>query len=87
MQLVSDADHLKASRSSTITGSIELALYLRLRFTIVAIFLGLGSTVFNYLFLKSGYIPRILAAWGIFSSLLYWRVNLQLSFSRNWKKQ
>jgi hypothetical protein len=33
-------------------------------------FLGLGSTVFSYLWLKSRYIPRALAAWGIFSSLL-----------------
>ncbi|MGZ4068549.1 MAG: DUF4386 domain-containing protein [Bacteroidia bacterium] len=41
-----------------------------LTFVIVAIFLGLGSTVFNYLFLKSGYIPKILAAWGIFASVL-----------------
>jgi hypothetical protein len=34
-----------------------------------AVFLGLGSTVFAYLWLKSRYIPRGLAAWGIFSSL------------------
>ena len=32
-------------------------------------FLGLGSTVFSYLLLKSGYIPRFLAFLGIFSSL------------------
>ena len=31
---------------------------------------GLGSTVFSYLWLKSRYIPRGLAAWGIFSSLV-----------------
>ena len=30
---------------------------------------GLGSTVFGYLLLKSGYVPRLLAAWGVFSSL------------------
>jgi hypothetical protein len=34
------------------------------------VFLGLGSTVFAYLWLKSRYIPRGLAAWGIFSSLV-----------------
>jgi magnesium-transporting ATPase (P-type) len=39
-------------------------------FVVVAIFLGLGSAIFNYLFLKSGYIPKILAAWGVFSSLV-----------------
>ena len=31
---------------------------------------GLGSTVFSYLFLRSGYVPKALAAWGMFSSLL-----------------
>jgi hypothetical protein len=34
------------------------------------ILLGLGSTVFAYLLLRSGYVPRVLAAWGMFSSLL-----------------
>ena len=34
------------------------------------VFFGLGSTVFSYLWLKSRYIPRALAAWGIFSSLV-----------------
>lgn len=34
------------------------------------IFLGLGSTVFAYLWFKSHYVPRALAAWGIFASLL-----------------
>ena len=41
-----------------------------LTFVIVAVFLGLGSILFNYLFYKSGYIPKILAGWGIFASLL-----------------
>jgi Domain of unknown function (DUF4386) len=36
---------------------------------IAFVLLGLGSTVFSYLWLKSRYIPRALAAWGIFSSL------------------
>jgi uncharacterized protein DUF4386 len=32
--------------------------------------LGLGSTAFAYLLLRSGYVPKALAAWGMFSSLL-----------------
>jgi Domain of unknown function (DUF4386) len=32
--------------------------------------LGLGSAVFAYLLLRSGFVPRALAAWGIFASLL-----------------
>ena len=37
---------------------------------IIFVFLALGSIVFFYLFLKSKYIPKILAIWGIFSFLL-----------------
>jgi hypothetical protein len=36
---------------------------------IVLIFIGLGATVFCYLLFKSKYIPRTLAAWGIFTYL------------------
>lgn len=35
-----------------------------------ALFFGLGSTVFCYLWFKSRYIPRLLAAWGILASLV-----------------
>ena len=34
------------------------------------VFFGLGSTVFAYLWFKSGYIPRALAAWGVLSSVV-----------------
>jgi hypothetical protein len=34
------------------------------------VFLGAGSLVFAYLLLRSRYIPRVLAAWGIFASAL-----------------
>lgn len=36
---------------------------------IVLIFVGVGGTVFCYLFFKSKYVPQILAAWGIFTYL------------------
>ena len=36
-----------------------------------AIFFCVGSTIFFYVFLKSGYIPRVLSAWGIFASVVY----------------
>lgn len=32
--------------------------------------LGLGSAVFALLLLRSGYVPKLLAAWGVFASLL-----------------
>jgi len=36
---------------------------------VVLIFIGMGGTVFCYLFYKSKYVPRILAAWGILTYL------------------
>jgi Domain of unknown function (DUF4386) len=39
-------------------------------FSIGFLFLGLGSAVFSYLWWKSRYIPRLLAGWGIFASLV-----------------
>ncbi|MFQ5629602.1 MAG: DUF4386 domain-containing protein [bacterium] len=37
---------------------------------VVMIFMGLGGSVFCYLFFKSTYIPKILAAWGILTYLI-----------------
>jgi hypothetical protein len=36
---------------------------------VVLIFIGIGGTVFCYLFFKSKYVPRILAAWGMLTYL------------------
>ncbi len=36
---------------------------------IVLVFVGLGGAVFGYLFFKAKYVPRVLAAWGIFTYL------------------
>ncbi len=47
-------------------------------FNIGFLFLGLGSAVFSYLWLKSRYIPRVLAAWGIFASLVMALMSLAL---------
>ena len=38
---------------------------------VAAIFFCVGSAIFFSLFLTSAYIPRILAAWGVFASLVY----------------
>lgn len=42
------------------------------------VFLGLGSTLFSVLWLRSGYIPRAIALWGIFASLVLAIVGLAL---------
>lgn len=39
-------------------------------YNIALLFFGLGSTVFACLWFKSRYIPRVLSAWGVFSSVL-----------------
>jgi hypothetical protein len=45
-------------------------------FQIAMTFLAVGSTLFFYLFYKSRYIPRPLAAWGVFASVLMLMVSL-----------
>ncbi|HZI57569.1 MAG TPA: DUF4386 domain-containing protein [Verrucomicrobiae bacterium] len=37
---------------------------------VAALFFGLGSTLFCYLWFKSRFVPRALAGWGIFASLV-----------------
>jgi hypothetical protein len=61
---------------STVFETVQLhalaGLFLNVRtagLDIVLIFVGLGGIVFCYLFYKSKYVPRILAAWGIFTYL------------------
>jgi Domain of unknown function (DUF4386) len=49
--------------ASRMYSSLGAAYYIGL------LFYGLGSTVFSYLWFKSHYIPRALAAWGMLSSL------------------
>ncbi len=71
LALVSGADYLRAVD----TQQLHALAYAFLRvygvgFQIGFVLTGLGSTVFSYLWFKSRYIPRALAAWGIFSSLV-----------------
>jgi len=47
-------------------------------FNISMVFLAVGSTIFFYLFYKSRYIPRPLAAWGVFSSIVMLFVSLAM---------
>lgn len=49
-----------------------IAVFLEIRSTgldFVLLFVGVGGTIFGYLFLKSNYVPRILAFWGILTYL------------------
>jgi uncharacterized protein DUF4386 len=71
LRLLSGADYLKAIDVSQRQSLAMLALSAQgLGMSVGFILLGLGSTVFAYLLLKSCYVPRVIAAWGIFSSLV-----------------
>ena len=71
LALLSGADYLRQVE----TRELQALAYTFLRvhgtgFTVGFVFLGLGSTVFSYLLLKSRYIPRALAVLGIVASLV-----------------
>ena len=71
LKLLSGADYLKTFDTGQRNALVMLAYNTQgLAMNVGFILLGLGSTVFAYLLLKSRYVPKALAAWGIFSSLL-----------------
>src|SRR6266849_4206157 len=79
LQFLSGADYLRAFD----TQQLPALAYTFVRvhdagYLIGLVFFGLGSTVFAYLWFKSRYIPRWLAALGIFSSLLVAIVTLAI---------
>jgi len=77
VRLLGSADYLNGFEAGELHGLSRLA---RNAFgfgqDVGFIFLGLGSTVFAYLLLRSRYIPRVLAGWGVFASLLLATYNL-----------
>lgn len=71
LSLLSGAEYLRAFDTSQLQALARMFISVRHDGGLIGgVFLGLGSTVFAYLWLKSRYIPRGLAAWGIFSSLV-----------------
>ena len=79
LKLLSGADYLKTFEVSQLHSLARLALSAQgLEMNVGFILLGLGSTVFAYLLLKSRYVPKALAAWGIFSSLVLAIVTLAI---------
>jgi len=79
LRLLSSADYLRAFD----TQQLQALAYTFVRahdagYLIGLVFFGLGSTVFAYLWFKSRYIPRAMAAWGIFSSLVVAIVTLAI---------
>ncbi|MBA2243089.1 MAG: DUF4386 domain-containing protein [Chthoniobacterales bacterium] len=84
--LLGAAPHLRAFAATELQALIY-TLAVRVHgagFNVGFVFLGLGSTVFAYLWLKSGYIPRWIAIWGILSSLLLSVVTLGIMIFPRW---
>jgi hypothetical protein len=71
LRLLSGADYLRVFETDRLQALARLSLSAHgAGNTVVFVFLGLGSTVFSYLWFKANYIPRALAALGVFGSLL-----------------
>lgn len=71
LRVLSGVDYLRAFDANQLYGLAKLYLAARgLGFYIAFVFLGFGSTIFAYLLFTSRFVPRVLAAWGVFSSLL-----------------
>lgn len=71
LRVLSGADSLRVFEADRLQALASIYLGAHgAGYNVAEMFLGLGSTVFSYLWFKSRYIPRALAAWGVFSSML-----------------
>jgi hypothetical protein len=71
LRILSGADRLRAFAPDQLQTMAALTLSGHgTGFTVGIVFLGLGSTVFGYLWLRSRYVPRALAMLGVLASLL-----------------
>jgi hypothetical protein len=72
LQLLSGADYLRGFEADRLQALAKVAIGVHgAAYNVCFVFLGLGSTVFAYLWHRSRYIPRPLAAWGVFASALF----------------
>jgi Domain of unknown function (DUF4386) len=71
LRFLSGANYLQALRTDQLQAlaRIPISVY-GAGINVSFVFLGFGSAVFGYLWFKSNYIPRALAALGVFGSLL-----------------
>ena len=71
LRILSGADYLQAFGASQLQALARLSIGAHdTTYNVGLIFAGLRSTAFCYLWFKSGYIPKVLAAWGVFASFL-----------------
>src|SRR5262249_22702079 len=71
LRLLSGVDYLHAFRTDQLQGLARIPMgAFGAGINVTFVFLGLGSAIFGYLWFKSRYIPRALAALGVLGSLL-----------------
>jgi hypothetical protein len=71
LRLLSGVDYLHAFEPERLHALARLAMSAHgAGYQVGLVFSGLGGTVFCWLWLKSGFIPKALAAWGVFASAL-----------------
>ena len=71
LRILSGADYLHAFEANRLQALARLSLSAHFdAYNVGLVLAGLRSTVFCYLWFKSRFIPRILAAWGVVASVL-----------------
>ncbi|MDB4927294.1 MAG: hypothetical protein JWR23_3350 [Mucilaginibacter sp.] len=71
LRILSGADYLQAFEISRLQALARLSIGAHdATYNVGLIFAGLRSTTFCYLWFRSGFIPRILAGWGMLASFL-----------------
>jgi len=71
LRFLSGVDYLQAFEVSQLQALARLSISAHdASYNVGLIFAGLRSTIFWYLWFKSGFIPKVLAAWGVFASFL-----------------
>jgi hypothetical protein len=70
LRLLSDTDYSQVFEAGRLQALARLYLEARFdQYYVGLLFCGLASTVCSYLWFKSNYIPKALAAWGVISSV------------------
>ena len=71
LRILSGADYLRAFEADRLQALTGLSIRAHgAVYNVGLVFAGLRSTVFCYLWLESGFIPKALAGWGVFASFL-----------------
>jgi hypothetical protein len=71
LRLLSGAEYLRVFEADRLQALARLSIGAHgAAYSIGLLFFGLGSTLFGYLWIKSNYVPKALAAWGLLSSVL-----------------